>query len=255
MATSWNSAYYVKSFQSCKGRAYFIQDYEPAFYPTGSESAFAEETYNFGFTAITAGNWLKAMAEAHGMHTHSMRLSFENWRYRVTERRDKDIKRILFYARPPTPRRGFELGMLALHAFGLKHPEVKFIFIGWDISNYDFPHESLMAGIVPPDELTDLYNQCDATLVLSQTNVSLLPLEVMACGCPLVINKGRNNTWLVPENTAIYCDLNVASIVKSLEEALYTNVSQMRENALALTRSAPSWRDEGMQVSEFLKKI
>ena len=39
-------------------RLYFIQDFEPLFYPAGAEYVLAEETYRFGFRAITVGPML-----------------------------------------------------------------------------------------------------------------------------------------------------------------------------------------------------
>ncbi len=37
-------------------RLYFIQDYEPYFYPHGPEYALAEDSYRFGFRCIALGN-------------------------------------------------------------------------------------------------------------------------------------------------------------------------------------------------------
>jgi glycosyltransferase involved in cell wall biosynthesis len=39
-------------------------------------------------------------------------------------------------------------------------------------------------------------------LVLSLTNLSLLPLELMACGCAVVSNSGPNVEWLLSDETA-----------------------------------------------------
>lgn len=50
-------------------------------------------------------------------------------------------------------------------------------------------------------ELAALYRSCTAALILSFTNLSLLPLEVMACGCPVVSNRGANVEWLLNEDT------------------------------------------------------
>jgi len=37
VATSWQTAYFVRRFDNCISKFYFIQDYEPYFYPLGSE--------------------------------------------------------------------------------------------------------------------------------------------------------------------------------------------------------------------------
>src|SRR5674476_687997 len=37
-------------------RLYFVQDYEPLFYPRGTEAALAELSYRFGFRTIGLGD-------------------------------------------------------------------------------------------------------------------------------------------------------------------------------------------------------
>ena len=54
-ATGWETAYPAYRDPSPARRFYFVQDFEPAFYPVGSEHVFAENTYRFGFHGITAG--------------------------------------------------------------------------------------------------------------------------------------------------------------------------------------------------------
>src|SRR5690606_37442928 len=57
-ATAWETAYPVFVDPSTARRLYFVQDFEPTFYATGSNSVLAENTYRFGFHGITAGRWL-----------------------------------------------------------------------------------------------------------------------------------------------------------------------------------------------------
>ena len=58
IATSWPTAYPVRAIQNTKRKFYFVQDFEPWFYPMGSEYKLAENTYKFGFVGICAGPWL-----------------------------------------------------------------------------------------------------------------------------------------------------------------------------------------------------
>src|SRR5476651_1273904 len=176
VATSWQTAYYVKNFQTTKYKCYFVQDFEPYFYAVGSESAMAEATYSFGFSAITAGGWLaEKLTDEYQTHAFPISFSYDRDLYRLMHRREPEIKRVFFYARPPTQRRAFELGLLALNEVVRRLPHVKVIFAGWDVSNYEIPFEHLNAGTLNVAELPDLYNQCDVALVLSFTNLSLLP--------------------------------------------------------------------------------
>ncbi len=57
-ATSWETAYPVLASPAKGRRCYFVQDFEPSFYPAGSHAILAEATYRFGFHGVTAGRWL-----------------------------------------------------------------------------------------------------------------------------------------------------------------------------------------------------
>lgn len=48
------------------------------------------------------------------MKADSFSFSYDKGLYTVKQKQDK-IKRVFFYARPVTPRRDFELGLLALN--------------------------------------------------------------------------------------------------------------------------------------------
>ena len=207
VATGWDTAYTVRDFSGAAHKVYFVQDYEPFFYPPGSEFILAENTYRFGFFGITAGDWLaRKLAQDYGMHTHAVGFGVELERYRRLPRREPGIRRVFFYARPPTPRRAFELGLLVLNAVWERLPDTEFVLAGWDTAAYRIPFPHLACGTVALDDLPDLYSQCDVALVLSLTNASLLPLELMACGCAVVSNRGPNVEWLIDDEVAELSD-------------------------------------------------
>ena len=184
-ATSWQTAYHLRAHATNGHKLYFVQDFEPYFYPHGSDYTFAEATYKFGFVGITAGSWLsQKLSTQFGMTTFPIGFSYDQHLYVPHHRRQPDIKRLFFYARPPTVRRGFELGLLTVARVVERLPDVKVIFAGWDVSSYEIPFEHLNAGSVALKDLPDLYSQCDVALILSFSNLSLLPLEVMACETP-----------------------------------------------------------------------
>ena len=56
--------------------------------------------------------------------------------------------------------------------------DIEFILVGWDASMYEIPFRHINPGVVPAAELPDYYRMCDAALVISLTNLSLLPLEL-----------------------------------------------------------------------------
>ena len=68
-----------------------------------------------------------------------------------------------------------------------------------------FPHTNL--GILNDYELAALYSGCDAGLVLSLTNPSLVPFEMMACRCPVVEMRSEQSEELLTDGeTALLAD-------------------------------------------------
>ncbi|HHH38509.1 MAG TPA: glycosyltransferase [Sedimenticola sp.] len=257
VATSWITAYSVRHLPDVRHRLYFIQDFEPWFYPHGSDYVFAEQTYRFGFTGITAGDWLgRLVSREYGMPVHVFRFSYDKQRYRPLPRRPGP-KRVFFYARNVTPRRGFELGMLALARVHERLPEVEFVLAGWDVSAYRIPFPAHNAGVVPLDQLADLYSQCDCALVISLTNVSLLPLELMACGCPVVSNRGENVEWLLKDrDNALLADADPRALADAVVRLL-TDAGlreRIRERGLACA-AATDWKAEARGIAAFLSQI
>jgi glycosyltransferase involved in cell wall biosynthesis len=202
-ATGWETAYPVFNLETSAHKCYFIQDFEPYFYGIGSKSVLAENTYKMGFYGITAGKWLAhRMQKDYGMLVDYFDFGADLSVYRPSSFVQKQ-KKVVFYARPVTERRAFELGVIALDIFHQKHPDYTIEFIGWDVSEYTIPFPYVNRGILTHSELATLYQESVACLVLSLTNVSLLPLEVLAAGCIPVLNEGENNKMVLGENEYI----------------------------------------------------
>lgn len=219
IATGWETAYPAFLDPSRARRAYFVQDFEPAFYPMSTEHLLAMNTYRFGFTGITAGRWLsQKLSEEFGMTTHSFDFGADSKLYTHENRgRRQDI---FFYARPVTSRRGFEMGVMALEIIARARPDVRIHLAGWDVSSYDLPFDHIDHGTLPLQHLNPLYNQCGVALVLSLTNFSLLPLELMATGVIPVLNSGPNNS-LVSDNPFLeYAEPNPHALAMKILEVL-----------------------------------
>ena len=136
-------------------------------------------------------------------------------------------------------------------------PDVEFVLAGWDASNYHIPFTHLNAGVVPHHELPDLYSQCDAALVLSLTNISLLPLELMACGCPIISNRGPNVEWQLQdgENAAL-ADATPEALAATIVQVLGDNELRQRliSNGFKFAK-ATDWSQEGKKVRDYLEQI
>ena len=105
------------------------------------------------------------------------------------------------------------------------------------------------------DQLSKVYSQCDLCLIISNTNLSLLPLEVMASNSVAVCSKGANSTWLVNEENSVLVEYDPRNIADTLEYYL-TNpekLKEIRKKGLEFARST-SWEAEAAKVADALMK-
>ncbi len=255
IATSWQTAYTLRDFDNTISKFYFVQDFEPYFFPVGSQYSFAENTYKFGFRGLTAGDWLKnKLHDEYGMQTESFSFSYDHELYKAGEKRDQ-VPRVFFYARPVTERRNFELGLLALNEIAKRRPDVEVIFAGWDVQDYVIPFRHKNLGSVRQDKLADLYAQCDMCLVLSGTNLSLLPLEVMASNSVAVCTRGANSEWLVNEDNSILVDFDPDDIADKICYYLeHTEELIEIKNRGMQFANETSWEKEGEKVRAAVEK-
>ncbi len=257
VATGWETAYWVRRFQSTVHRCYFVQDFEPWFYVVGTRSCLAEATYRFGFRGITAGTWLaEKLSQEYGMGTDAVSFSCDRTVYYPRPRERSARKKVFFYARPSTERRAFEIGMLTLNELCRRMPEVTVVFAGGDLSNVEVPFDHVSEGVVTVDRLAQLFNQCDAALVLSLTNLSLLPLEIMACGTPVVSNSGPWVSWLLNDSNAFLAAATVPDLTDALQLALSNEPARekIRTAGLELVNST-SWDREADRMSDIFKSM
>jgi glycosyltransferase involved in cell wall biosynthesis len=252
-ATSWETAYASLNAAQEAKRYYFVQDFEPYFYPAGGLYALAENTYKFGFFGITAGGWLaKKLHEDYGMQTDHFDFGSDPTTYSFENKNTR--KEVLFYARPYTERRGFEVGLMALDLFHKKHPDYCINLVGYDVSNYDIPFPYKNLQILEINELNDLYNRCAAGLVLSFTNMSLLPLELLSSGTIPVVNGGENNR-LVSNNPYIaYSENDPVSLADTLSAVVTkTDLPIYARNASESAGTA-SWKESGKKFIDIVER-
>ncbi|WP_291378021.1 glycosyltransferase family 1 protein [Demequina sp.] len=246
-ATAWETAYPVYLDPSRARRFYFVQDFEPWFYPVGDNYVLAENTYRFGFHGLTAGAWLEdKLSTEYGMAADHYDFAADSTRYHVTEANTGSRSGVFFYARPSTPRRAFDLGIAALAEFAKARPDVTIHLAGGRLDPHRVPfahvnHESLDLA-----ELNPLYNQCSAALVLSLSNMSLLPLELLAAGVTPVMNDGPNNR-LVSQNPHIsFAPLSPAVIARRLCEIVDDPPDP---STLSASLGGRDWTDAGVQFT------
>jgi len=239
-ATGWETAYPVFNDTSNAQKFYFVQDFEPYFYPIGTNYVLAENTYRFGFHGITAGGFLaEKLHHEYGMSCDSYDFGAEPGLYSF--KNDTQRKSIFFYARPVTERRGFDLGIMVLQLFHEKMPDYTIHFAGWDVSDYSVPFPYVNHKALKLEELSGLYNECAAALVISLTNMSLLPLELLACGTIPVVNDGPNNRLVSSNPYIAYTPPSPASLADALVEMVTKQELPQYAKKAAQSTLSSSW--------------
>jgi glycosyltransferase involved in cell wall biosynthesis len=175
----------VMMLSDVRARAYLVHDHESEFYPTSVEARWAEETYSFGMHAICGSPWLADIVrERYGGSASVFDFGVDHDVYRpidVPRRTDT----VVLYGRDVTPRRAVPLALMALAELKERRPDLRVVSFG-DAREIHVPVDYEHFGILPPRELAQLYNEGTVGLVLSMTNYSLIPQEMLACGLPCV---------------------------------------------------------------------
>jgi len=186
IATGWRTASAVSHAQGFRRRFYFVQDIEPAFYPVGAHSLAAEETYRLDIDCICAGPWLEQKMTERGRWARSFHLAADESFYTLQRADASNIPKIAFYCRD-SPRRAVELGLLALELLAKRGVAFEVRLFGRVKPVFDeAPFAAIHYGVLPEDELARLYNECQIGMCFSATNYSLIPQEMMACGCAVL---------------------------------------------------------------------
>jgi glycosyltransferase involved in cell wall biosynthesis len=261
MATHWSTVALAQSVSSNVGEVmYFVQDFEPAFYPMGSEYILAENTYRQGLYAITSGPWCEYLLKRdYGMEADSFRFPVDGSIYRPGAGGEKDREnRIIYFAKPEMPRRCFLIGTMALREFHRLRPDYEILFFGSGSAKaypQDYPVSYL--DIVPTlDDLAKLYTTSAMGLVFSTTNPSLVPYEMMACGLPVVdLNRpGNEVNYDNRYDIALLADPDPRTMARQMSE-LVENPSEMesrRRNGLDYAATFPTEEEMAARVEKLI---
>jgi len=252
-ATGWETAYIVFNEKTKARKMYFVQDFEPYFYPIGTNYTLAENTYKFGFYGITAGGWLdKKLSDEYGMECSHYDFGADPKKYLLKNMKKR--KEVFFYARPVTERRGFDLGVMALEIFHKKMPDYVINFAGWDVSDWGVPFPYINHKTLKLHELSEVYNKSAAALVISLTNMSLLPLELLSCGTIPVVNDAPNNR-LVSDNPYIaYTDPSPEALADKLVEIVKKADLPTYAEKAAKSVASDGWEVAGQKFIKIIEK-
>lgn len=267
LATSWPTAYAVARLcppatDFAPRGFYLVQDFEPDFYPRGSDYLFAAHSYELGLQAITAGPYLSdLLSENYGIQADFFDLAADKKNYKLAVRSPRSHPelpfKIGFYARPVTPRRCFELGVAAFSLLKKsRSSDFELHFFGADTAFYEVPFDYHNHGVLSHDALNKLYARLDLGVVFSPTNHSLLPREMMATGLPVleitspankrIYQDGKNIVLAAPTPTAI------AASITDLAVAENRRLEIGRQGFLSAREY--SWEKSGLHLHAIIKK-
>lgn len=252
IATTWQSAYNVRAFPFAKRKFYFMQDYESQFYAYGTQSLQALATYSFGFEGITGGEWLKRCYESHGGAAFAYNFAADReifYPRRTPAQVRPEVKRLFFYGRPSTERRCFELGMASLKLIAESFPQVEIVIAGLELQSRP-PFKATLMGNMSLSDTGRLYRRCDAGLAFSATNLSYLPVELMASGVPVLTNRGPQVEWHCRHGENAYLvDPTPTSVLRGFAELRESlELRQRLVDGGLRTMAALSWEKEMFKV-------
>jgi len=252
VATSWPSAHVLAARGSELHRFYFIQDYEPFFYPHGSNYELAADTYRFGFTNIALGHMVQdRLISELGVSSRFVPFSCDRSVYSLANSGDRSG--VVFYAKPDVPRRGYILGILGLEEFHRRHPEQEIHVYGDPVPEISFPvtrHERLN-----PAALNGLYNRTIAGLAMSFTNISLVAEEMLACGNIPIVNDSADSRADLRNSRVMWAASSPGAIADALCEAVEaTDIRAQAADAAASVRS-DNWTDTGTALVSIVESM
>ena len=255
-ATFWPTVENLLALPNGGDRYYLVQDFEPSFYPHEPQLyERAENTYRAGLHCITLGPWLtRLLRESYYATADHFDFAVDGENYYPQPVPPKDNQRLCFYARPATPRRAYSLGLAALEMVKQRLPEVEICFFGAEKLDPEPLFPVRQRGLLSPQEMATLFSESDVGMVFSFSNPSFVPLEMMACGCPVVeVASERWRGVLTHGREAWLVDPTPASIANGVVEVLTNRPLRERlaKNGVALTAKM-SWRESARQIEQVL---
>lgn len=224
VATSWLTADLVYQYKGAAKKVYFVQDYEPMFYPAGNQYLEAAGTYEMGFYHITIGRWLaQKLQKSHGAKVGYYDFCADKKIYRcISESREHAV---CFIYQPEKPRRAGEIGLRALKIIKQVRPDIKIYIYGSAKKKID-GLECEHLGLISTEACNQLYNRCRVGLCISASNPSRIPFEMMAAGLPVVDIHAENNLFDYPDGTVYLAQCRPEAIAQAIlnlfdDEQLY----------------------------------
>lgn len=223
VATLWTTAYQVAVHAAARRKFYLVQDFEPMFYPAGTLYALAEESYRLGLYGMCNTENLARIYRSYGgtawHFTPAVDPTVFHARGRV-ERAPTAPVTLFVYARPGHWRNCWELTQPALNELKDRLGDgIRIVAAGSWAETGDRLPSMIHLGLIDYVDTGELYRHCDMGLVLTVSeHPSYLPLELMACGAPVVAFDNPAGGWLLRDGVnCLLAPRTVDGLVDRLE--------------------------------------
>lgn len=240
-------------------RAYYVQDYEPYFFPEGSrEQKRARDSYGLFMDLIhlTKTSWNRQiLQDKPGVDAVVVGASYDIDLYqpRPQQARAAEAVRILAMVRPSCERRGPVQTLQTLRSIHQQYGErVSIEIMGADegdllATGAPLDFEFNLWGRLSSLEVAALISQCDVFLDFSTYQaMGLTAMEAMACGLAVVVpQEGGACSFARDGINALVIDTTDANARRQAVQRLLDDVDLRRRLSLQALRDLPAFHPEG----------
>lgn len=219
IATAWNTAEYV-AMQQTLTKIYFIQDFEPWFYPMGEDYLRAEQSYRLGLMPITIGRWLSMkVSKYYSGPVPYCDFGVDTSLYAHGDCR-RDPKSVCAIFQPSKDRRLSSMLLEAIHLACRFDKSLNFKLFGCESRlNIDKSRVEQL-GVLTISECAELYASCSVGISLSASNPSRLPFEMLSSGLSVVEILGQNTEYDFNYGGMHFAEPSAEGIASALLHAL-----------------------------------
>lgn len=264
VATSWDTVSFVKRFTSYK--MYFVQDYEPYFYPFGELFFLAKKSYEQGLHMVSLGDWNRAMILKECSPVSAVDVidfPYEKSEYPIVSRNYEEYPSkktitiavyLKYYGKRLPCIIPYLLNEVAKQFLIRDKITLEIRYFGEAKSFSTKGGKNL--GMLTKKELYALYAKSDFGMVASMSNISLTPYEMISTGLPLIEFVDGTFSYFFPKDSATLIEMTPKDLYQKLKKAIMTPelLKKHQENAMEYM-SHLSWERTGRQFHELLNKI
>ena len=262
VASSWDTVFFAKRFKESY-KAYFVQDYEPFFYPFGEEFLMCKNTYEQGLHMISLGEWNRRMIRKElekDVTVDTVSFPYDAEGYGLTDRdysgypeKKKIVLAVyLKYYGKRLPDLIPYMLMNTAEVLKQRGMDLEVLYFG-EAKTFN-PKGGRNLGQLSRERLKALYAKADFGMVASMSNISLVPFEMHASGLPVIEFEDGSYPDFFGKNTAILTKIGEKDITEKLLDVLNKPGKLKEMDSAAKDRLKDlSWERTGREFLEILK--